>query len=82
MPRSPRPTDADVPEGWYMLRDGTSRIGDKYWSYLKRCWMPVTSRQTFSQNSVGDSMTCFIRRVDKQTTADPLGRLSNKQKED
>lgn len=60
--KSPRPTEKDVPEGWVLLRDGTSRIGDKYWSYQKRAWMPVTSPQTFSQNSVVDSMTSFIRR--------------------
>ena len=49
-----------------MLRDGTSRIGDKYWSYQMRAWMPVTSRQTFSQNSVADSMTSFIRKLESK----------------
>jgi hypothetical protein len=43
-------TDEDlIPSGWYRVNKGLTLAGDKYWSYEKMAWLPVTVNSDQSQ---------------------------------
>lgn len=66
-----KPTDRDVLNGWSIVRTGSVKLGDKYWTYRNRTWMPVTSKQTFQGSRVDDLMTVIIRRDKTKAESGP-----------
>jgi hypothetical protein len=47
-----------------MVREGKIQLGDKYWQYTKRIWLPVLSKQSFLGENAATSMGIFIRKVE------------------
>jgi hypothetical protein len=61
-PKSPKPSADEVLHGWHIVREGKAKLGDKYWVYRTRSWLPVLDKHSFLGSKVEGSLIVIIRK--------------------
>jgi hypothetical protein len=59
------PEENLIPTGWYQVTKGLSQVEDKYWSYEKMAWLPITVNSRESGREI-EYFAALIRKEKKK----------------